>query len=244
MDRLHTDREYESELTHLREQVLLMGARVEELLKQSVRAFEERDPRLAEEAMNTDSQVDQLELEIDEACLHILARRQPVASDLRFIATALKVVTDLERIGDLGVNICERVIELGNEPPLDANTSISRMAELADEMLHDALDAFVARDATKAEQVIARDRRVDAYYARLFSELVTHMMNDPKVVNRATRLQSIGRYIERAADHATNLAEMVVFMVRGRDVRHPGVHGAQASGAERSSPNRPPPEDT
>jgi phosphate transport system protein len=227
MDRLHTDREYENELSALREQVLLMGARVEEMIAQALRAFEARDARLAEEAMGADCQVDQLELEIDEACLQILARRQPVASDLRFITTALKVVTDLERIGDLGVNICERVIELGDAPPLDLTGSISRMAEIAHSMLRDALDAFVARDVTNAEQVIRRDRRVDAYYARLFSELVSHMMKEPSVVERATRLQSIGRYIERLADHATNLAEMVVFMVRGRDVRHPAVSAPQ-----------------
>jgi phosphate transport system protein len=167
-----------------------------------------------------DRHVDQLELNIDRMCLKVLARRQPVASDLRFIATALKLVTDLERIGDLGVNICERVVELGDEPPLSVNASVARIADAAREMLHDALDAFVERDARRAEQVMLRDQTVDAYYAQLFPELVAHMMADPRVVYRATRVQSIGKYLERIADHATNLAEMVVFMVKGEDVRH------------------------
>lgn len=216
----HTDREYENELANLREQVLLMGARVEEMIGNAMRAFTERDTTLARQMIDADRHVDQLELHIDQLCLKILARRQPVASDLRFITTTLKLVTDLERIGDLGVNICERVIELGAEPPLTINQSVTRIADAALFMLHDALDAFVARDAARAEQVMQRDQTVDAYYAQLFPELVAHMMADPQVVYRATRVQSIGKYLERIADHATNLAEMVVFMVKGEDVRH------------------------
>jgi phosphate transport system protein len=216
----HTDREYENELATLREQVLLMGARVEEMIGSAMRAFTERNTKLARQMIEADRQVDQLELHIDQLCLKILARRQPVASDLRFITTTLKLVTDLERIGDLGVNICERVVELGEEPPLSIHVSVMRIADAALSMLHDALDAFVARDATRAEQVMQRDQTVDAYYAQLFPELVAHMMADPQVVYRATRVQSIGKYLERIADHATNLAEMVVFMVKGEDVRH------------------------
>jgi phosphate transport system protein len=218
----HTDREYENELGRLREQVLFMGARVEEMIETAMRAFAERNTELAKQTINDDRQIDQLELDIDELCLKILARRQPVASDLRFITTTLKLVTDLERIGDLGVNICERVVELGEEPSLPMNASVKRIADAAVGMLHDALDAFVAGDAVKAEQVMDRDKTVDAYYAQLFPELVAHMMADPRVVYRATRLQSIGKYLERIADHSTNLAEMVVFMVKGEDVRHAG----------------------
>jgi phosphate transport system protein len=218
----HTDREYENELGRLREQVLFMGARVEEMIETAMRAFAERNTELAKQTINDDRQIDQLELDIDELCLKILARRQPVASDLRFITTTLKLVTDLERIGDLGVNICERVVELGEEPSLPMNASVIRIADAAVGMLHDALDAFVAGDAVKAEQVMDRDKTVDAYYAQLFPELVAHMMADPRVVYRATRLQSIGKYLERIADHSTNLAEMVVFMVKGEDVRHAG----------------------
>jgi phosphate transport system protein len=224
MDRRHTDREYERELETLREQVLLMGARVEEMINAAMRAFAERDVALARQTIDIDQQINRLELEIDELCLRILARRQPVASDLRFIATTLKHVTDLERIGDLGVNICERVVELGDEPALAANASILRIADAAQGMLHDALDAFVAADAVKAQQVMERDSIVDAYYAQMFPELVAAMMADATLVYRATRLQSIGKYLERIADHATNLAEMVVFMVKGKDVRHPDAN--------------------
>lgn len=216
----HTDREYEGELEHLRELVLLMGARVEEMLQLAMRSFEENNIALARSTIEVDSAVDKLELEIDDCCLRILARRQPVASDLRFITTTLKLVTDLERIGDLCVNLCERVAEFENEPPPRGTTPIPRMAESVKSMLHDALDAFVAGDVARAEDVLSRDQFVDAYYAQLFPELGARMMADPKVVFRSTRLLSIGKYLERIADHATNIAEMVVFMVRGQDVRH------------------------
>ncbi|MCK6531328.1 MAG: phosphate signaling complex protein PhoU [Myxococcales bacterium] len=216
----HTDREYEAELETLKEKLLLMGARTEELISQAMRAFAERDADSARLTMRIDRQVDQLELDIDQLCLKILARRQPVASDLRLITTTMKLVTDLERIGDLGVNVCERVIELSAEPPLPATQSVTRIAEAALAMLHDSLDAFVAGNTELAEEVIERDGQVDSYYAQLFPELLQLMMKDSGSVFRATRLQSIAKYLERIADHATNIAEMVVFMVRGKDVRH------------------------
>ena len=216
----HTDREYEAELEKLKEQVLLMGARIEEMLAQAMRAFSERDAELARLTIRIDRQIDQLELDIDQLCLKILARRQPVASDLRFITTTMKLVTDLERMGDLGVNVCERVIELSGEPPLPATASVTRIAEAALAMLHDALDAFVAGNTEQAEEVIERDGTVDAYYAQLFPELLQLMMKDSTSVFPATRLQSVAKYLERVADHATNIAEMVVFMVKGKDVRH------------------------
>ena len=205
----HTDREYEAELETLKEKLLLMGARTEELISQAMRAFAERDADSAKLTMRIDRQVDQLELDIDQLCLKILARRQPVASDLRLITTTMKLVTDLERIGDLGVNVCERVIELSAEPPLPATQSVTRIAEAALAMLHDALDAFVAGNTELAEEVIERDGQVDSYYAQLFPELLQLMMKDSGSVFRATRLQSIAKYLERIADHATNIAEMV-----------------------------------
>jgi phosphate transport system protein len=224
MDRKHIDQEFESELDRLRERVLLMGARVEEMMRSAMRAFADQNTKLAREIIASDRLVDQLELEIDEACLQVLARRQPVASDLRFITTTLKLVTDLERIGDLCVNLAERVVELGTDQPPQASP-IPRIAEAAHGMLHDALDAFVARDAARAQDVLGRDKIVDAYYAQLFPELVARMMADSQVVFRSTRLLSIGKYLERIADHATNIAEMVVFMVKGQDVRHGGSQG-------------------
>lgn len=220
MNRFHTDREFEQELSSLRERVLFMGACVEELLTGAVQAFTERDPERARRVIGLDAQVDQLELDIDDACLQILAKRQPVASDLRFVTTALKVVTDLERIGDLGTNICARVIELDLQgPPVGAQT-IGQMVALTRSMLHDALDAFVAGNARFAQEVIERDAQVDKLYADLFPELIQLMTSQPELVDQSMRVLSIAKHLERIADHATNLAEMVVFMVKGEDVRH------------------------
>lgn len=219
---IHTDREYEAELVRLHEQILLMGARVEEMIANSIRALTERDSELARRMIEYDHQINRLEVDIDELCLRVLAKRQPVASDLRFITIALKLVTDLERIGDLGVNICERVIELNLEPTLKPYMDLPKMAETVQAMVRDALDAFVASDAQRARQVIDRDRIVDAYYAQTFRELLTYMMEDPRNIYRAIRAQSIAKYLERIGDHATNLAEMVVFMVMGKDIRHLG----------------------
>ncbi len=206
-----------------------MGAKVEDMLTSSMRALARRDTKLAEKTMAVDREINRLEMEIDEACLRVLARRQPVASDLRFITMALKLVTDLERMGDLGVNICERVIELNEEEPLKPYVEVVNMAEAAQGMLRDALDAFVEGDIERAHSVIDRDSVVDAYYKSIFRELLTYMMENPRNIYRATRVQSIAKYIERMADHATNLAEMVVFMVRGKDIRHAGRGGKSAS---------------
>jgi phosphate transport system protein len=187
-----------------------------------MKALIERDSDLAERTLYIDRQINRLEIEVDDMCLKVLARRQPVASDLRFVTMALKVVTDLERMGDLGVNICERVMELNEEAPLKPYVEVVNMAEAAQEMLREALDAFVAGDAERAQDIIERDSKVDAYYATIFRELLTYMMENPRNIYRATRVQSIAKYIERIADHATNVAEMVVFMVRGKDIRHIG----------------------
>jgi phosphate transport system protein len=222
VNRRHTSREYEDELQQLREHVLLMGAKVEQLIKSAIEALLTRNTELARKMILADREVNRLELAIDELCLHILARRQPVASDLRLITITMKLVTDLERIGDLGVNISERVVELNEEPPLKPYVDLPKMADIAMGMVHDALDAFVAGDDSQAEDIIARDETVDAYYHQIFRELLTYMMEDAKNIARATRLQSIAKYIERIGDHATNLAEMVIFAVRGKDPRHKG----------------------
>ena len=219
--REHTDQEFEQELRHLREQLLLMGSHVEGIISASLRALVERDSELAQRTIEADRVVDRLEIEIDGLCLQILARRQPVASDLRFVTMVLKAVTDLERMGDLGVNISERVLELNNETPLKPYVDLPRMADETQMMLREALDAFVGKDADRARRVITRDQMVDDLYAQIFRELLTYMMEESKNVYRATRLQSIAKYLERIADHATNLAELVVFMVKGSDIRHP-----------------------
>lgn len=228
--REHTNREYEQELRKLREQVLRMGAKVEEIIGGSIKALLERDSPLATRMIAFDRKINQMEVDIDELCLLVLARRQPVASDLRFITMALKLVTDLERIGDLGVNISERVIELNEEPQLKPYVDIPRMAEEVQAMLRESLDAFVAGDPERAQAVIERDNNVDAFYSQIFRELLTYMMEDTRNVYRATRLQSIAKYLERIGDHATNLAEMVVFMVKGKDIRHTGKLEGEGAG--------------
>ncbi|HVU52385.1 MAG TPA: phosphate signaling complex protein PhoU [Polyangia bacterium] len=222
--REHTNRAYDGELSRLHDLLEVMGRRVEEMIQGSVRALVERDTRAAEEIRAFDKGIDQLELEIDQLCNQILACRQPVASDLRYITTALKVVTDLERIGDVSVNICERVVELNAEPALAPHVDVANMAREVQQMLHEALEAFANADVDRARDVIERDGSIDAYYAQIFRVLLTYMMEDPRNIFRAQRLQSVAKYLERIGDHVTNLGEMVVFMVKGQDIRH-GGHG-------------------
>src|SRR6185369_10655470 len=152
--------------------------------------------------------------------MRILATRQPVASDLRFITTALKIVTDLERVGDLCVNICERVVELNEEPPLAPLVDLASLADEAAALVHEALDVLVVRDVDRATALVARDAAIDEHYARIFKDLLELMAREPSAIYRATRVQSIAKYLERIADHATNVAETVVFLVQGTDIRH------------------------
>jgi len=228
----HTDREYEQELQHLRDAVLLMGARVEEMTKSALQSFARHDFELARATVAMDAEIDRLEMDIDELCVRVLARRQPVASDLRFITTSLKIVTDLERMGDLAGNVCERVLDLDTDSLKPVRTSLVQMGQVVLDMQHEALDAFIQGDAARAERMIARDAVVDATYARIFPELLGHMMQDPTTVSTAQRLQSIAKYLERIADHATNLGEMVVFMVRGEDKRHANKLARWPAGAK------------
>jgi len=216
----HTDRDYEQELEGLRNAVLLMGARVEQMAKKALDAFERNDHEQAKATVLLDSEIDRLEMDIDDRCVRILARRQPVASDLRFITTAMKIVTDLERMGDLATNVCERVVELEGGALQEVRNSLVDMGRVVLDMLHEALDAFIQGDAARAERVIQRDGVVDATYAKIFPELLGQMMIDPSSVASAQKLQSVAKYLERLADHATNLGEMVVYMVRGEDKRH------------------------
>jgi phosphate transport system protein len=225
----HTDREYEAELVRLRQQIVDMGAKVDEMLSMSMCTLVERRTDLASQVIELDHQVNRLEVETDGLCMRVLARRQPVASDLRFITSALKLVTDLERIGDLAVNICERAIELNEAPPHEPCVDLPAMSQAAQSMVRDALGAFVHSDADRARDVIERDRVVDAYYAQIFRGLLECMMQDPRSVFGATRVQSVAKYLERIADHATNLAEMVVFMVVRQDIRHQGKLGEPAA---------------
>src|SRR5882672_119170 len=170
----HTDRSYDAELEELRSKLLTLGGKVEAEIAQSMRALSERDSKLAEQVVGSDREVNLLELEVDESCRRLLALRQPAASDLRFITTALKIVVDLERIGDLAVNIAERAIDLNQEPPLKPYIDIPRMSKAVSTMVGEALDAFVARDPDKARQVLGSDDAVDQLNEQLFRELLTY----------------------------------------------------------------------
>jgi phosphate transport system protein len=217
----HTDKAFESDLRLVREKLLAMGAKVEEQIAKSMRALTDRDSDLGEQVKEGDIEVNRLEVDIDELCRKILALRQPAASDLRLITTALKIVTDLERIGDLAVNIAERAMDLNQAPPLAAYVDMPRLAELAQEQVKKALDSFVRADPDEAQEVLAGDDHLDDLFVKIFNELLAFMMEDSRNIRRATSLVSICKHLERIGDHAVNVAEMVIYMVRGTDVRHP-----------------------
>jgi phosphate transport system protein len=221
MAKTHTDKAYEAELTRLREQLLEMGGLVEAAIAASVRAVVERDAALAEQVKVKDRVVNRMEVAIDQGCRRILALRQPAASDLRFITTALKIVTDLERMGDLAVNIAERASDLAQAPALFPLHDLAKLAQLSEAQLKRALDAFVTGDVAEAEEVLRGDDHLDALYLKIFNELLGLMMEDARSIRRATSRMFVAKHLERFGDHATNLAEMVIFMVRGTDVRHP-----------------------
>jgi phosphate transport system protein len=213
-------RHFHEELETLKQTLLAMGGLVEDQIRRVVGALVERDSDLAQEVIERDREVNTYDVEVDEKCVELLALHQPTAGDLRFITTAMKIVTDLERIGDQAVNIAQRVVELNREPQLKPYIDIPRMADQAQRMVKESLDAFVARDTDLARQVCGEDDSVDAFKEQIFRELLTFMMEDPKTIPRAIRLILISRFLERVADHATNIAEMVIYMVESKMVRH------------------------
>src|SRR6266849_5080794 len=213
-------RHFHEELEALKQTLLAMGGLVEDQIRRAMRALLERDDALAQEVIDRDRQVNTYDVEVDEQCVELLALNQPAASDLRFITTAMKIVTDLERIGDQAVNIAQRVLELNRDPQLKPYIDLPRMAEKAQRMVKESLDAFVAGDTALARQVCGKDAEVDALKEQIFRELLTFMMEDPRTIPRAIRVILISRFMERVADHATNIAEMVVYLVEGKMVRH------------------------
>jgi len=220
MERKHSIKQYDTELQEIRTLLLEMGGKVELMISNAVQSLVERDSALAERTILSDHEINRLEVLIDEKCLEVLARRQPAASDLRFLTLALKIVTDLERIGDQCASTANRAKELNEEPPLKPYIDLPYLAESARIMLQESLDAFVRGDAELALQVCENDKSVDDLNIQLQRELLTYMMEDPTAINRALKLIYISKYLERIADHATNIAEMVIFMVKGQDIRH------------------------
>jgi phosphate transport system protein len=211
---------FDEELMRLKEKVLKIGAMVEEAIRNSVRSLEERDSELARTVIEKDHQVNALDVEIDEEAIRLIALRQPKASDLRFLTTAMKITTDLERMGDLAVNIAERAVELNEEPLLKPYIDIPRMAAVASGMTRDALDAFVSRNERLAMDVIMRDDEVDDLKHYVLKELALFMSQEPGTVSRAMKISFVAQYLERFADHATNIAEMVIYLVKGKIIRH------------------------
>jgi phosphate transport system protein len=213
-------RHFHEELEALKQTLLAMGGLVEEQIRRVMSALLERDSALAQEVIDRDRQVNAYDVEVDEKCVELLALYQPTAGALRFITTAMKIVTDLERIGDQAVNIAQRALELNQEPQLKPYIDLPRMADRAQRMVKESLDAFVARDTELARRVCGEDAEVDALKEQIFRELLTFMMEDARTIPRAIRLILISRFLERVADHATNIAEMVIYMVESKMVRH------------------------
>ena len=216
----HTDKKYEEDLKRLRDHILQMGGLVEDQIQKAVNSLVQRDSPLAEAIIERDHEVNHLDVEIDDLCIRLLALHQPAGKDLRFITTALKITTDLERIGDMAVNICERALELNWEPQLKPYIDIPRMAGISQRMIHESLDAFVREDTELALKVCKDDQEVDDLNSQVFRETVSYMIEDPHTINRAMKVGFVSKYLERIADHATNIAEMVIFMVKGKSIRH------------------------
>lgn len=213
-------RHFDQELDDLKQKLLRMGAAVEDQIQTALRALVDRDSELAQRVIENDLRINSLDVQVDENSLRLLALHQPTAKDLRFITTAMKISTELERMSDLAENIAERALELNNEPQLKPYIDIPRMGNWTLLMVKESLDAFVNSDGVLARKVCADDDFVDELTEQLFRELLSFMLENPKTITRAIRLTFIGKYIERIADHATNVAELVVYLVEGKIIRH------------------------
>src|SRR5688572_26820770 len=220
-------RHFEQEMAALKQKLLTMASHAEAALTNGIRALTERNDDFARKVISEDSVIDQLEIEIDEMAIGLLALQGPLASDLRLVTIAMKISHDLERVGDEATTIARRTIELSQEPQLKPYVDIPRMTNLAMEMLNDALDAFVNRNPGKARDVVPRDKDVDAIHKQLQRELVSFMIEKPATITRCLNLMVISKSIERIADHATNIAEEVVYLYEGRDIRHTGKSGGK-----------------
>lgn len=209
-------RSFDEELKALKEEMLTMGSLVEEAIHNAVRALAEQDVELAEQVNENDERIDEYEVSIEEKCIRLIALQQPVAKDLRTIGMITKIITDLERIGDNACNIARIAKKIGEEPLVKPLIDIPRMADLACRMVHQSLDAFVDQDPELARETARGDEEVDELNSQIFRELLTFMMADPSTINQSTYLLFVGRYLERIADHATNVCERVIYMATGK----------------------------
>lgn len=224
------ERQLDHDLDRVRQMLLRMGGMVEGMVAKATQALTERNARLCTEVIEGDREVDQLEIEIDESCHSILGRKQPTAVDLRFLVAVMKINSDLERIGDSAVNIAQSVEQINDQPPLKPYIDLPHLSTLVQKMVRNSLDAFVRRDVDLATEVCQSDDEVDGLYKQIFRELLTYMIEDPKTVSRALHLLLISRNMERIADHATNIAEDVIYYVEGRDIRHSMAGGTPKGG--------------
>lgn len=219
-EKTHTSTHYERELKEVKEQILYLGALVEKTIHDVTKSLLERNSELATRVIEGDGHIDRLDEEIEEKCIRLLALRQPAARDLRFITTAIKINGHLERIGDMAGKISEKVILLNKEPQLKPYIDLPRMAEITQEMIRKALDAFINEDCELAHEVRHEDEKVDNLNEQIFRELLTFMMEDPKTVHRSLLIMQISKSLERISDHAESIADMVVYMITGKNVRH------------------------
>jgi phosphate transport system protein len=213
-------RHFDEELEDLQKLLLEMGGLVEAAIRRATTAISARDASAAQEVIRNEARINQLEIEIDDFAVRLLALHQPMAKDLRFLTAAIKINNDLERIGDLAVNIVERSLSLAKRAPIRPAIDIPQMARLVDSMIRNSLDAFLRRDVELAREVLAADDAVDEQRTRAYSELVAYMQDDPASIPSALDLIFVARNLERIADHATNVAEDVLYLVQGIDVRH------------------------
>lgn len=211
-----TRNSYDQELEYLRQNLLNMGNAVANAIDEAVASLAQQDAKLARKVMDADDEIDRMEVEIEDKCMVLIARQQPLARDLRVIGTGLKITTDLERMGDHAYDIAKIALTLNNQPLIKPLVDIPRMAQLAQKMLKDSLEAYTALDITLAEQVCLNDDEVDNIYNQVFRELLTYMMEDPTTITQATQLIFVTRYLERIADHATNIAEWTIYLVTGQ----------------------------
>lgn len=213
-------RHFDQELAQLKEQLLRMGSVVEQQIQRALQALVDRDSELAQLVVERDHNVNNLDVTIDDTCIRLLALHQPTAGDLRFITTAMKISSELERMGDLADNIAHRALELNEESQLKPYIDIPRMGNWTMQMVQECLNAFVNSDSTLARKVCGDDDFVDDVNEQLFRELLSFMLENPRTITRAIRLTFVAKSLERIADHATNIAELVVYMVEGKNIRH------------------------
>jgi phosphate transport system protein len=216
---------FDQELDGLKQKLLNMAGHAEAAVTRAIQALVQRDEALSTRVEDADTIIDQLEIEVDDLSVKLLAKA-PLASQLRFITVAMKISRDLERVGDEATTIARRARELNEEPQLKPYVDIPRMSDLALQMLREALECFVNRNPAKAREIIPRDKQVDALNKQLYRELASFMIENPATVTRALHLMTIAKCLERIADHATNIAEEVVFLFEGRDIRHSGPAAA------------------